>query len=165
MPCSSASVTVQFPKCLILGIYHGRQWELKISLSTSRCVVCKVIFCISFIFACIYFLFNFKIVPGNVEVLQLSHSLGSKLNFSHLVFEIKIEKIIVSLGTHSFWSAVCSQQDIWICVSWRTFPISSWRAELCCSHWLGEAAALGSTELYVQEVARSYGPLLLLNNF
>lgn len=28
-----------------------------------------------------------------------------------------------------------------------------------------EAAGLGSTELYVQEVARSYGLLLLLNNF
>lgn len=31
-----------------------------------------------------------------MEVLQLvSHSLGSKLNFSHLVFEIKIGEIIV----------------------------------------------------------------------
>lgn len=99
-------------------------------------------------------------MPGNGEVLQLvSHSLGSKLNFSHLVFEIKIGEIIVSGPIVSdLRSAVLNRTFEYVFLE-EHFP--SVPEELSSAAVTGqrEAAGLGSTELYVQEVARSYGPL------
>lgn len=117
---------------------------------------------------CIYLLFNFKTMPGMWKFCSLvSHSLGSKLNFSHLVFEIKIEEIIVSLGTTSFWSAVCcTQQDIWICVSWRTFPrtFPEELSSVAVTDW-GKLLVWEAQSSMYKRLPGLMVPFLLLSNF
>lgn len=96
-----------------------------------------------------------------MEVLQLvSHSLGSKLNFSHLVFEIKIGEIIV-LGpiVSDLWSAVLNRTFEYVFLE-EHFP--------SVPEELSSAAVTGQREAQSSVYKRLPGlmvPFLLLNNF